>query len=874
MKHFLPLPLKRTDPCPDLGPKLKEYIADNFHDTHPDVFDADVSRLTSLRRDCYGVQGGQNGGDAPDVHPTAVDGLILYHAQVAFLLTKFPYNVGASITYHLPFPPSFSFQTDPTISLPSLSFERAAVVYNLAAVYSGLAAVENRDETEGIKRALTYLQQAAGTLNHLRTVLVPRLTSDLSSSSYDPQGSDQMAGYDMTPSFVHTMETFCLAQAQECFWQRAMGEKYTNGVIAKLAAKVSEYYRLALEAARASPDPAFNHLPQSWISHMTAKRLYFEAVSQYRMSQEDLAKQRYGEEIARMKQAEVALKQALTEVKRTSGDAVLQDIKGLQDALASNLKRAIRDNDIIYVSPIPPPGQLAAIVPAGMVKSIVPPAIEDSIGWLNKQKEGLLFAGLVPYGVHLALSIYDDRKDTLVRDELEQQQDRIDAMIATRLQSLGLPGSITALERPTGLPPSLLKKAEEVFVAGGLQKPQHLIQEIKQASASSSALLEQAMDLLDQEATEEEHMLQQHPEMLGMVETSTTANQHYVEQSEQFRTSLRQARRGDEEVRKKWDQWAPLINVLAGGEEALMKQIPTSGRATEADAELPAAARALQTILEDLDDARTHRARLVNEGKRVATKDDIRSQVLEQAAKMSHGSSSGEVKPEWFEDIFEKELRKYHRLIDEMRAHCEQQERVLGTLEERNNQFLAQRQDDSRIKYREKRLQEMELAYWKWREIISNCEEGLNYHTGLASRLVQFKDSVQNWVYARRSTMDNLLAQLSRPAEQPRSEPVPEEAPEPEPQARSPPAVRKEPVPPAPSRFTLPPPSAAGWESAEDFLPPPPPSRRTVAPPIPPEVPTTPSRRVTRSSMATPQGQGGVLDSAAKPPRKKGGMAI
>lgn len=47
---------------------------------------------------------------------------------------------------------------DPTISLPSLSYERAGVVYNIAAVYSGLAAMENRDETEGIKRALTYLQ--------------------------------------------------------------------------------------------------------------------------------------------------------------------------------------------------------------------------------------------------------------------------------------------------------------------------------------------------------------------------------------------------------------------------------------------------------------------------------------------------------------------------------------------------------------------------------------------------------------------------------------------------------------------------------------------------------------------------------------------
>jgi hypothetical protein len=39
-------------------------------------------------------------------------------------------------------------------------------------------------------------------------------------------------------------------------------------------------------------DPMLYHVAQSWISHMTAKRLYFEAVSQYRMSQEDLAKQR------------------------------------------------------------------------------------------------------------------------------------------------------------------------------------------------------------------------------------------------------------------------------------------------------------------------------------------------------------------------------------------------------------------------------------------------------------------------------------------------------------------------------------------------------------------------------------------------------
>jgi len=64
-------------------------------------------------------------------------------------------------------------------------------------------------------------------------------------------------------------------------------------------------------------------------------------------------------------------------------------------------------------------------------------------------------------------------------------------IIPRRLQILGLPGSITALERPVGLPPSLLKKAEEVFVEGGLQKLQYLIGEIKQHSQNNANLLDQ-----------------------------------------------------------------------------------------------------------------------------------------------------------------------------------------------------------------------------------------------------------------------------------------------------------------------------------------------------------------------------------------------
>ncbi len=78
--------------------------------------------------------------------------------------------------------------------------------------------------------------------------------------------------------------------------------------------------------------------------------------------------------------------------------------QSLAAVLTSCLKRAIRDNDLVYVSPIPPPSQLPIITPATMVKLTIPPEVSNSLEWVMKDKGGPLFSGLVPYGVHVALS--------------------------------------------------------------------------------------------------------------------------------------------------------------------------------------------------------------------------------------------------------------------------------------------------------------------------------------------------------------------------------------------------------------------------------------------------------------------------------------
>lgn len=70
------------------------------------------------------------------------------------------------------------------------------------------------------------------------------------------------------------------------------------------------------------------------------------------------------------------------------------------------LERAVRDNDLVYVCPIPSATQLAPVVGAGMVKIATPIEISDPITWLMSRESGMapLFSALVPYGVHLALS--------------------------------------------------------------------------------------------------------------------------------------------------------------------------------------------------------------------------------------------------------------------------------------------------------------------------------------------------------------------------------------------------------------------------------------------------------------------------------------
>ncbi len=59
------------------------------------------------------------------------------------------------------------------------------------------------------------------------------------------------------------------------------------------------------------------------------------------------------------------------------------------------------------------------------------------------------------------------------------------------LRKLNLPSSLDALERPVGLPPSLLRKAEEVRLEDGPSKIQASIEDVERLAHHNLAILEE-----------------------------------------------------------------------------------------------------------------------------------------------------------------------------------------------------------------------------------------------------------------------------------------------------------------------------------------------------------------------------------------------
>ncbi|KAL9604993.1 MAG: hypothetical protein Q9219_000181 [cf. Caloplaca sp. 3 TL-2023] len=701
-RNILFLPFRRTNAV-SMAAAIKQYISSKY-DQHPNMFKKDLDAIDTIRT---------NAVNSLEAHVSGIQKITMYAAQLVWIESQ-----------------------------NNLRFELANILYNLASLYTQLAVSLNRSTSDGLKSACNYFCQAAGVISHLKDNIIPDLRTT------PPEDMDTMT--------LESIQQLLLAQAQECFWSKAVKDGLKDGLIAKLAAKVSDFYDQAAEFGTKS-----DIISTEWIHHMTAKHHHFAAAAQYRASRDCLDKQKYGEEVARLRDSLVCVNEALKE-SRWINKIVLGDLNGLKARVNEDLKRAEKDNDVIYLMPVPPKSELRTLDRAGMATARVPQEVSDPHSALGEKRPfgQPLFARLVPYAVHVAVSIYDERKERLVNVTIIDELEALTNKLRDLLQSLNLPASLQALEKPLGLPPSVNTHAEELRQQDGHHKLQRAIHEVRKLRATDDTIYQEGVSLLKAEAAEDERARSKHGTDRWTRPPSSQAAESLYAKVNEIDSYLKSAGSSDELVKSKFKECESAIQILSGTNRDLEASVPSSRKATLTPA-VERAADSLRLALSDVSKLEHRRKKITQEMREKVKDDDINSAILAETARFEREYPMQKIEPAIFENLFEDRLERYDEDKKLVSSEKESQSQLATRIQEANAAFTTARRGDSSTKEREQALQRLENAYFKYKEIVSNLNTGRKFYNDLAAMVTRFTDDCRNFAYQRRVEAGQMETDLS-----------------------------------------------------------------------------------------------------------------
>ena len=418
---FLQIPSKSTGDV-DWSKQMSHLIAEMDQES-PEAYRSEIAALNRLRTDMRGAEGNLTGRDV----------IYRYFCQLECMSARFPMDRTSTL---IQFGWSEAFEDGMVVQQSSVAFEKANVLFNLAAVYSQIGCASNltaaaHPEEGGHRRAAGAFQGAAGILQWI------------SENFLHPPLQDIQQG-----SLVH-LAAVMLAQGQECFAWKAMADAKSPAILAKLAAGTRQLYLTAL--ARLSDDGFQRMLGTAWLGMLRAKERLFAALTDYFRAEMAFAAESHGECIARILAADAACKEGLG----SAADPLKSIFGRLQVVLAARLETARKENGLIYHLPIPPYETLPVAEELVLAKCpTFPEAIaeaKNSVGRVD------LFARLVPLRVHELVSLYSEEKSKLLRYETAKVSEA-DRAFQSLLTDLRFPESLERLrlQRPSGMAKPML----------------------------------------------------------------------------------------------------------------------------------------------------------------------------------------------------------------------------------------------------------------------------------------------------------------------------------------------------------------------------------------------------------------------------------
>ncbi|PWN52458.1 BRO1-domain-containing protein [Violaceomyces palustris] len=783
--HQSPLiafPAKTTEEV-DIGSAVKSLIINSYGED-PSNYAEQISALNRSRQDA--VKGA--GSDA-----TARDLLYKWFHMLEMLELRFP-------ELRVPFPWKDAFTQKP-ISQLSLAYEKASIIFNIAAVLSSLASSQSRlsGNPEGIKRSFSALRQAAGMLSYINDNFLHAPSTD------------------MSRDVVKTLVGLMLAQASEVFYEKTVEEKKSNGLISKLASNAAASYSALVEDTKEFASKlVFDRL---WLLLIQVKAKHFSSVTQYYRALADDASGSHGSCLVRLTLAESQAKEAQrlvgtfasyfasggssshSTMPSDAGQAMTAIVAAHLSVCSERKATAVKDNDLIYhdilpsESALPAVEKLVAASPISIQDIFAAPEVQKVIG-------PDVFQKLVPLGVHESASMYSEEKAKVARSETERHE-LANGELQAALDYMGLPASLnkyrdvgregadaSAMDALTDPGAEVMRWAEEEAQGGGSRGADGLgmgiggveaaLDRISSMSSAANSEIEAAQAALDDENRECErlrvkygHRWTQEPSGLHTKALRTDLKEN--------REALRAASSNDERIVETWRSIKPYIQLLVSGRERLEQafaealangrdgapdSLPKPNLIDVAEDEEKANEAEIANIsrkVTEIDAQLTKLHKIKKERAEVLSnlKEKIQSDDISQLLILNRRSQSLEPA------LFAAELEKFKPHQNRIAVSIHHQKTILGEIaeayKELSNSSLAKdvmRRWEEKEKARNGLISKLRKARDENAEVRAAVAKGLKFYSELGDLVKNIRQGVNRFVSERRTERERLLGEL------------------------------------------------------------------------------------------------------------------
>ncbi|KAJ0966881.1 hypothetical protein J5N97_023798 [Dioscorea zingiberensis] len=705
---------KKTSPV-DLYRSLRNYITAHYSEREAQLLEDDLETVRQLRSDIE---------KPPESSPPDVrrDTLQAYARALALMEPRFPISPDRIHINTITFTWFDAFKPNKKAAQQNIHLEKAAVLFNLGAVYSQMGLAADRSSPAGLKQACNCFQAAAGAFAFLR-------------DNVSMKAAIGGATVDVSAECAGMLERLMLGQAQECFLEKVISDAKPPGLCSKVARQVGMYYEETYAAL--SVPPLSQHFDRTWISHVQLKAAQFYAEACYRNALELHGKEEIAEEIARLK---IGLG-ALTDAKKSSKGVaapLLDAISRLENNMNLNLERAVKENDRVYLMRVPAASSLTALPAASLVKPVPMADVLDA----SKDK---LFSTLVPDSSTKALSKYTEMVDDVIRTQAEKLQQGSE-ITRVKLREMDLPDSILALEGNFSVPMDLKEDVEAVQISGGPSGLDIELQQLRDLRRVNQELLVQTEELLQKEAREDAQFRTQFGTRWTRPQSSTLTK-NLQDRLNRFAGNLKQATDSDARIERAVRDNMELMSIL--DHRPIESALPSLARPIMSlDGNEDAIVGALKQSLRQLETLGAQRAGLEDMLKEMKRKDDILPKLM-----TSTGSN---------DDLFKKEISKYDRICEEIAQNIEAQEQLLLQIQAQNDDFAAVFNLEDYKVSRERCYKQIAAAIAKYREIKENINEGLKFYVTLQDAITNVKQQCSDFVMTRNIQCREMIEDVQR----------------------------------------------------------------------------------------------------------------